>query len=424
MKAAKTSIQDAEVLVVAPRFPSINQPWMDTYLEQLQRHGIRFCVATGIETPGNYHDKVDRLGLREYVVDVELGTRAVLSSCLRHLVCHPIEFLRRLGTTWHDLASLGSGKQRLALVLRNLHVLFFLQKLSELRAVHLHATGFGFHFLSLAAEKGAPLVLTFHGLMPRGVPQVDPRRRQALFDAAAVVLVNTHYAAQQAEALGCSRAKLLVLPQGLPLEDFAFVPRSPPAPGGVLELLTVGRFHRDKGQGYCLLALRRLLDEGINARWTFVGVGPDRAFLERLADRLGLQGRVRFLEGVSPLPLYHQCHLFVLASVDHFDMEQHVETQGVVLQEAQACGCIPIATAVGGIPECINDGLDGVLVKDRSHRAIAKAIKTLLERPGEWRAFQCRGRENVEQHFSSEVIGTRMAGILRELADQGRATKA
>lgn len=409
-------LADAEVLVVAPRFPSINQPWMDTYLEQLQRTGIRFCVASALRPLGPYQDKVDRLGLRDRVLNIYLDWPAALRSLAGAMLGRPGATLSWRRHAWRHFPAEETFRNRIALAVRGLHVHETTQRLVNLRVVHCHSLAYGYHFMPMARARGLPLVVTFHGLEPPGVPQVAAHRCRQLFAAAARVLVNTEFARRHVIERGCPVDKIEILPQGLPLEDFPFVARPPPAEGDVVELLSVGRFHRDKGQRYCLLALRRLREDGVAIRWHFVGVGPDRPRLRELAQRLDVGDAVEFHEGLSPVQLqelYQRCHLFVLASLDSRGRAEHVETQGVVLQEAQASGCIPIATHVGGIPECINDGRDGLLIRDRSHRAIADAIRQLLAVAETWPKLQAAGRMNVEQRFSADVAGERMAEILR-----------
>jgi colanic acid/amylovoran biosynthesis glycosyltransferase len=109
--------------------------------------------------------------------------------------------------------------------------------------------------------------------------------------------------------------------------------------------------------------------------------------------------------------LYQESHLFVLPSVSN--PGGHVETQGVVLQEAQASGCVPIASNVGGVPECVNDNKDALLVRQKSSRDLAEKIETFYFNPQCWAAYQNSGRQNVQANLSANVIGLRMAEILR-----------
>lgn len=406
-----------EVLVLAPQFPSLNQPWIDTYLEQLHRQGLSFAVATSVDPARRSHDKVDRLGLRQRAVRVATTRSEKVGSAAAMAATSPYEAWRMIDASRKIATSGGRLRSRLVLALRALHLASRLRRVGRPQVIHSHSLTFGYGFLAVALRWKTPLVLSFHGLEPSGVPQVPRERRHAQFEQASRVIVNTKVAGQQAVELGCAPAKVTVLPQGLPIEEFPFAPRPVPGQDEPLRLLTVGRLHPDKGHRYALDAARRLTEAGREISWDFVGFGPEYDDLVAEVGRLNLDGTVRFLgtlESQELRQLYRQAHMFVLASVDHASPEEHVETQGVVLQEAQASGCIPVATRVGGIPECVTHDEDGLLVPDRSGRAIAEAVEQLLSRPERWPTMQRAGRENVERRFSADAVGEQMAQLLRE----------
>ena len=408
---------ETRVLVVAPQFPSINQPWMDTYLEQLIRHGLKPLIYTCNRTPGKYSKKVDLLHLRDYVVDFDLAKMISLQAVIQHLCSDPLSFLDYLCKALFLSFAL-MKKYSLSLIPTFVKVFsyyFLAAKLKNVDIIHAHDDVLAFEFMLYSLIQRIPLIYTFHGLTPNGVPSLADNKRKALYGKLKKVIVNTNFAKQQVQELGCPVEKIIVLPQGLPLEDFPYVPRSAPAKDAQVVLLTVGRYHYEKGQRYALLALRRLRDWGIDAKWHFVGVGPDLRELKYCAKALQVDKFVSFhseltLQEIKPL--YHSSHLFVLPSLSARKKGAWAETQGVVLLEAQATGCIPIATKTGGIPECLHDKKDSILIRDRSSRAIAEAIIYLLERPEEWPRYQKNGRRNVEQNFSAKVIGKKMAELL------------
>lgn len=414
-----TTLRDARVLVLAPQFPSLNQPWMDTYLHQLGEAGIPYAVMSRLPKRLRYHRRVDELGLqRQRFVLSETRSR-ILSSLAVGFSAQPLRTMRRVWLAWQRTREESSFARHLGAAMRGASIAVYLRHLPSLRVIHAHFLQIAYEAIPAADERGLPLILTFHGLEPTGVPQVPTERRLAVFRRAAVVLVNTEAARQQAEALGCPADRLRVLPQGLNLDDFPFVPRACPPSSAPVHILSVGRFQREKGQRYALLALARLRRLGLDVRWHFVGVGPEIPALRRFAARLGVADAATIHDGldlVALRELYASCHLFVLTSLTGTGASPWIETQGVVLQEAQASGCIPIATRTGGIPECITDGLDGLLVEERSHRAIADAIRHLLAHPERWAELQHNGRRTVEERFSADVIGRRMAAILEELA--------
>jgi glycosyltransferase involved in cell wall biosynthesis len=409
----------ARVLVLAPLFPSLNQPWMDTYVQQLGVRGVRYAVLSRLATPLRYQSKVDALGLNRYRVVLGSDRANILRSIVVALLNEPIRTIRRASISWACCCAEASTRARLGAAMRALSMASVLRRAKSLRVIHAHCLQMGYEAIASADDHQLPMVLTFHGLEPAGNAQVPVSRRTALFRRSEVVLVNTEFARHHAIELGCPEEKLVILPQGLPVEEFPWVERAAPVHGKPLTLLSVGRFHRDKGQRYSLLALARLQRLGIPAHWHFAGVGPDMARLRRFAEKLGVTACTTFHDGI-PIEelrkLYQTCHLFVLSSVGSSGGTEHVETQGVVIQEAQASGCIPIATRIGGIPECITDGHDGLLVQDRSHRDLVRAITQLLAEREAWPAYQRNGRHTVETRFSADVVGRRMAEILREVA--------
>lgn len=407
------------VLVLAPMFPNINQAWMDTYLEQLLQNEFVPLIYTENKLPGKYHKKVDRLNLCDNIIKFDLKQTLSFNALLKALIQQPFNFVK---STLKALAITRylNEKYQLAAMPTFIKLLRFgvsNTALDHVNIVHSHSELLAFEFMLFALMKEKALLYSFHGQLPKGVTPISHNKRKALYGEVRAVLVNTQLSKQQISQLGCPVEKMTILPQGLPLDDFPFKPRTAPAKNEPLFLLTVGRLHRDKGQQYALLALRRIIDSGVDAHWYIVGAGPDENKLESLTRRLGLTEHATFHEDLNLEEirlLYQKCHLFILPSLGNRHNNDWVETQGVVLQEAQASGCIPIATKVGGIPECLNDKEDSILIKDRSSRAIFDAVKYLLNRPEEWDSYQKKGRLNVERNFSATVIGQRMSEIIHE----------
>jgi glycosyltransferase involved in cell wall biosynthesis len=404
-----------KILVVAPEFPLVNQPWMDTYLEHLLINEIDFRVFSLNQKPTVYGEKVDRLDLLKKTSSYDFSRWAIISSIVKAIPIlsgYKSSFrIRHSGI----LKTLGFSK----LVTYVMHFHSIIDSFDDIDLIHSHSESMSYRFIVLAELLNVPLIMTFHGLPPKGVLQLSQNKRKELYDYARIVIVNTKFAKRQVEQFGCASEKIVVLPQGLPIEDFPYRPKPALRKGEVLQLLSVGRFHRDKGQHYSLLALKRLLADGIQAHWTFVGTGPNLGWLKQLTKKYGMQNNVTFKTEVPSkeiVELYHQTNLFILASID--TPGGHVETQGVVLQEAQASGCIPITTRTGGIVECVHHQQDAVLIRPQSSRAIYDAITSFIEKPELWSCFQKNGRLNVEKNFSADVIGERMAILINNYKRQ------
>jgi glycosyltransferase involved in cell wall biosynthesis len=130
-------------------------------------------------------------------------------------------------------------------------------------------------------------------------------------------------------------------------------------------LVFAGRLGPQKALGTALEAVAAI--PGV----TFVvaGDGPERIALERRAQELGVGGRVRFLGSVSRdavLRLFRAADASVLSSA----WENFPHT----VVEALAVGCPVIATTVGGVPEVVRDGENGLLVRPGDPEALADAV--------------------------------------------------
>jgi glycosyltransferase involved in cell wall biosynthesis len=130
-------------------------------------------------------------------------------------------------------------------------------------------------------------------------------------------------------------------------------------------LAFAGRLGPQKALGIALEAIA--CEPGVSL--VVAGDGPDRSALERRAHELGLDGRVRFLGGVgrdSVLRLFKAADASVLSS----SWENFPHT----VVESLAVGTPVIATSVGGVPEVVRDGENGLLVPPREPDALAAAV--------------------------------------------------
>jgi glycosyltransferase involved in cell wall biosynthesis len=140
-------------------------------------------------------------------------------------------------------------------------------------------------------------------------------------------------------------------------------------------LVYVGRLADKKGVDVLVEALARL--DG--AHLDVIGDGPDRAALEAQARRLGVEDRVRFL-GKLPradvLSALATAHLVVIPS--RVGAGGDMDGTPVVLCEAMAAGVPVVASDLGGLGECIDDGVDGLLVPPGDVDALADVLSQAL----------------------------------------------
>jgi glycosyltransferase involved in cell wall biosynthesis len=134
-----------------------------------------------------------------------------------------------------------------------------------------------------------------------------------------------------------------------------------------------GRLTAQKDLGLALEAVAGVPD----AHLAILGEGPERERLARRTGELGLDGRVRFLGGGTrgdALRLFRAADAVVLSS--------SWENLPHAVVEALAVGTPVVATAVGGVPEVVRDGENGLLVPPRDADALAGALRRLVSEPG------------------------------------------
>ncbi len=138
-------------------------------------------------------------------------------------------------------------------------------------------------------------------------------------------------------------------------------------------------------------------DRRPDVRFVVVGDGERRAELKALVERLALRRAVRFLGWRADLPaIYREVDVVVLTSRN--------EGSPVSLIEAMAAGRPVVATRTGGVPDLVEDGVNGYLVEPDQPAAMAEAVLALLEDPGRREAFGDAGRQRVYPAFSADRL--------------------
>ena len=212
----------------------------------------------------------------------------------------------------------------------------------------------------------------------------------------------------------------LAVSWGVPRERVTVVPNAAPAlpslPGrdearaaldveGPL-LAFAGRITKQKALEVAVGALGGV--EGVTL--AIAGDGPDLPDLRRKVAALGLDGRVRFLG-----PLSRDGVLTLFRAADASLLTSSWENFPHTVVEALAVGTPMIATAVGGVPELVRDGENGLLVSAGDRDALATAIRRLIDEPGLRERLAAAAAPSVE-HLRPEVLYARLEAILREVA--------
>jgi glycosyltransferase involved in cell wall biosynthesis len=178
-------------------------------------------------------------------------------------------------------------------------------------------------------------------------------------------------------------------------------------------LLYVGNLIKGKGVHILFEALSAVIRDYPNAVLSIVGSGPLERDLKKLANRIGLTSHVVFLgrRRHDELPtIMHEADLFVFPSLS--------EAMPRAVLEAMAMELPVIATRVGGIPEMIEAGVTGVLVRPASTIELTEAIVWILHHP-EWAEGAGRlARQRVLECYTLEQHTERMVALHHKVLSQ------
>ena len=206
-------------------------------------------------------------------------------------------------------------------------------------------------------------------------------------------------------------------------QDTLFIPNGIPAPpaasgadvraelgiaADVPVIGTVSVLRPQKALDVLLRASRILVEDFPGLRVLIAGEGDRREMLEDLTAELGLQDTVMFLGVRTDVP-------DVLAALDVAVSTSDFEGSPLSVMEYMEAARPVVATRVGGIPDLIEDGEQGLMVEPQDPEGFAAAVAQLLRDPGRARRMGERGRERRRTEFDIDVMVRRLEALYEEL---------
>lgn len=249
------------------------------------------------------------------------------------------------------------------------------------------------HAQEAPTSRAARLLLRFHGAMATTVVAISP---------------------WIARALGTPRARVVMIPVGIPLQTPAPPAKAGRTSTGPLRLIVVGTVDSHKRQDIAVSALAHLRAEGFDAALDLVGSEADPVYSASLREqvrRSGLEDRVRFVGHSSKVTELMRAADVLLVPAG--------EVTPLVLMEAMANGTPAVAARMGSIPDVVVDGESGLLVEPGDARAIAATVRRLAAEPELVLRLARAGRERVEHQFDARRSHAALHAELSRLAVAG-----
>ena len=177
---------------------------------------------------------------------------------------------------------------------------------------------------------------------------------------------------------------------------------------GIPAIISIGRLIEKKGFADLITACRLLKERGREFRCEIIGEGPLESALRSQIARDGLESCVKLIgpqtQSEIALRLAHAT-IFVLPCTR--EEGGGMDNLPTVIMEAMAAGLPVISTPLAGVPEMVENDVNGILVPEHDPQAICAAIEHLIANPEQARRFGDRGREIAGEKFSIEASGGR-----------------
>lgn len=237
----------------------------------------------------------------------------------------------------------------------------------------------------------APIFRTIHHIDDFAEPRLYEFEKRAVANADQRFVVSKYWQDALRREYGYES---VITYNGMDMSDFSDLPqRTSDRP----TVLFVGGLEPRKGLEYLIHAMETVVEETPNSRLIAVAKtgfrGTDEwGWFRTLGDRLGLEGHLEFYESVSQdklLEFYSECDVLALPS--------KTEGWGLSLMEAMACGKPVVASRVGGVPELVRDGIDGILVDPGDAKGLAESIIRLLNDPALRTRMGSSGQSRVSE---------------------------
>jgi glycosyltransferase involved in cell wall biosynthesis len=390
------------VLYVLSQFPSLSETFILREIQALIERGVDVRILS-LKKPGDGMVQPQAAALLHRVLYPAGPLRSTVAICAA-VLGHPVVTLGFLATMVSEL-----WRRPLALA-KSLAALFLaLGRIGDIRAFVpqlLHAPWATYPatvawLLSRLLERPFSFTSRAHDIFIED--HMMARKLESAALAVTITEYNRRYMARWMPAPAAIPVHVIHSSLNLPELPYVRVGRQPGT------LLSVGRLVPMKGFDILFAALAQLRSHGVEVACTVIGEGPERARLEHLRHALGLDSVVA-LPGAMPqaevIGHMSRSTLMVLPCV----VAPNGQSDGIpnVLMESMATGLPVVSTRISGIPELVEDGVNGRLVAAGDVDGLAAVIAALLQDPATCDRFAEAGRRKVERDFDVRIEAGRL----------------
>ncbi len=272
--------------------------------------------------------------------------------------------------------------------------------------------------LHLGRRQRSPVVVSYHNEILPTSRSLHKRRLRSYMEkllrdgTAHFIAVSPGIQEELIQEIGCPRQKVSFIPNGIRIEGVG-----EPAdhlrerahwgwPEDAYIVGTAARLTWEKGIDILLTALSQAVKAEPQLRLVIMGDGPLEADLRQMTKTLGLDDHVRFLG-------YLDNARSLFPAFDAFVLPSRTEGWPLSIMEAMAAGLPVVATRVGGIPELVQDGKNGILVEPGEVDRLHEALVTLVRDPVRARDWGQKAATHARERFHAQAMVSQVEAVYR-----------
>lgn len=413
-----------KIVFIVNEFPSLSQTFVLNQITGLIDRGHTVDIFAEEERSDfKNHDEVKRYNLLEHTCyPLKIPQNKIfrffegLYYVNKYMTKYPLAILKSLNVFRY-------GRKAASLTLLY-QIIPFLEK-GPFDIIHCQFGMLGpdvLQFKNIAA-RSAKLVTSFRGYDASRYIHNKPGIYDELFKEGNIFLSVSQSLKENLIKEGCSEKKIIVLRSGIDCKKFNNSIKKK-SEGKQTIVLTIARLVEKKGIAYAIEAIAKLVASGRCVKYVVVGDGTLRGELERLIEDLGVQAHVQLIGWKNHdevIRLLQNTHILVAPSVTATNGDQ----EGIpnVIKEGMALGVPVVTTFHSGIPELVEDGVSGFLVKERDVESLTYRLSYLIDHPEKGPIMGMAGRTFVQENYDINKLNEQLVGVYRNLL-KGKCSNA
>lgn len=257
-----------------------------------------------------------------------------------------------------------------------------------------------------------PLIVHFHGYdaYRKDVLSTYGKHYKEMFKSAAAIIGVSKHMVNQLSQLGCPLEKLHYIPYGIDIDIF----KRNHIGENKKQLVACGRFVSKKGPQYTIQAFAKVSRQDHEATLTMIGDGELLEECKKLAEHLGLKDKIKFTGALSASEI-SDIYAESFAFVQHSLVDENNDSEGtpLAIMEAGAAGLPAVSTLNAGIPDIIENGVNGYLVTEKDIDAMADKMLDLLSNKSAAREMGLQLQQKVMNNYSIKRYITQLKELIK-----------